>query len=40
MKRRLVLAVVIILAWLAFFAWQRQGIDEATRDTVSATAAP
>ena len=28
MKRRLVFAAVIILAWLAYLAWQRQHIDQ------------
>jgi hypothetical protein len=28
MKKRLVLAAAIVLAWLAYFAWQRQHIDQ------------
>lgn len=40
MKKRLLLAAVIVLAWLAFFSWQKRGIDDLTTDVAPAASAP
>ena len=30
MKKRLLMIAVVVLAWLAFFAWQRHSIEQLT----------